>query len=135
MPSGILKRNVMVTRKDYTKSETEINATEALLNEARKLSEDLKTGEDASNLEKQGNAIGIILTLLTPIVTKIYVDNEDLDDALNQHRQECPLYAQYIRNQQNSVKLGGFTLRMPSSSFGISCLAFLYFIGKSHGWW
>jgi len=114
--------------------EVENVATAALLEEARKLSKDLGNGQ-AANLEKQGNAMGIILTLLTPLVSEDYVTYEDLTKKLVLHRAECPVHQKFIETNKNTFRIAGMQFRMPSNGFGIACLAFIYFVGKSHGWW
>jgi len=112
----------------------ETHAKDALLREARSLAKALGNGS-ASNLETQGNAIGIILTLLEPIVKAELVTTDELEDRLISYRAECPVHCKYVKSQEQKFKIGPITLPGALSAIGMTAMLFAYLIGHGMGLW
>jgi len=118
-----------------TQDPAEKIAIKALLKEARKLSESLSNDGEEVTIEHIGNAVGIILILLAPMAVANYVTYEDLEKKLVLFRDECPVHQKWAEGKTAKFRIGPATFPMPTTSFGIAVMVFLYFVGKGNGWW
>lgn len=108
------------------------HAKQLVIKQARILTEDLQNG-GAGDQHKQGQAVGLLLEMLTPIYEAEFVTVKECGE----------MHAKQVKvSVPTKIKLGPFqiegniTAALLMNSFPILCCGGMFFaLGKSLGWW